>query len=329
MKKWLKRFGILLLLLTLSSLFIVTSNVLPVNAEEDNETKIEKQLKEEPIEFGNEEFKIKIINVWLEEHPNNDGKSIVFEYDFTNLKDKPTGPDTDFDFYTDVIQDNDENIVNLLDWSPNHKYNLEDWAQVKKDGTVPWAEAYELDDEEIPVILKAFDFITGEEWGEWEFKIEDLELMEPEDLISEDSANNNQSPRKTVSKEDVIKVDGEEYIINPVDGIMIPVYRNPDGSYYFSPEHDPALLEERWRAMEEAYYNEVDMSDVYGDDWKTNPDLNNGYHNNQPVEPYTGWDPITEEMIIEGQPAENQYQRYYEHDGYLYENPIYENDTYE
>lgn len=101
-----------------------------------------------------------------------------------------------------------------------------------------------------------------------------------------------------VSKEEVVKRNGEMYYLNPASGIYVPVYRNPDGSYFFAPEHDPAYFEARSRMIEEAYYNqEPDMSAVYGEDWQTNPDYNNGYHNEAPVpyeedyyEDWSDWD---------------------------------------
>lgn len=258
-------------LITLITAGALLFNVTPIFAENSNATdpeeiSIAEKLKEEPIEFGNEEFKIKVVDVWLEESPNDyDGQAVVFEYEYTNLQDDPTGVDNDFGFYTDVIQDNDENIVNHLEWAPNKKYRIDNWVEVKPNGTAKWADAFVLDDDETAVTLKAFDFMGGDEWGEWEFELDDLELRDGDEEASEETASSNNgnnsttttassrpSSRTKVNNNKVKERNGEYYVISPTDGIEIPVYRNPDGSYFFAPEHDPAYFAEREEAMRKA-----------------------------------------------------------------------------
>ena len=56
-----------------------------------------------------------------------------------------------------AVQDNDPNMVNELNVGmlPDEQYLDSQMAQIKKDGTVSNAIAYELTDETTPVVLKA------------------------------------------------------------------------------------------------------------------------------------------------------------------------------
>ncbi|AXY24743.1 hypothetical protein CL176_01215 [Suicoccus acidiformans] len=255
------------LLITIATLTFITN--VPVNAESNHassDISMHEKLEKDPIEFGDQNFEVKVIDVYLEENPEYyEGKAVVFEYEFTNLMAETQSPATTWDAYTDVTQDNDPNVVNYLDWKPNVNYPPEDSPEVKTGGTTKWAEAYKLDDEKTPITLKAFNFMGGDEWGEWEFELDDLELRDGDEEASEETASSNNgnnsttttassrpSSRTKVNNNKVKERNGEYYVISPTDGIEIPVYRNPDGSYFFAPEHDPAYFAEREEAMRKA-----------------------------------------------------------------------------
>ena len=272
-----------LILLSILSILFCSKPVLAENNPKTTEenSKITQQLEKNPIKFGNKDFTIKIIDVYLEENPDvYEGQSIVFEYEYQNLRNDSINIDNDFDFFTDIVQDNDPNIIATLDWVPNKKYIPEDAFQVKPKGKAKWADAFKLDESKNKVILEAFDFNSSEKWGEWEFNTDDLKIKDSQEVAT--IKNTHETNNSKVSSKELITDSGETYYINPTNGIRIPIYRNTDGSYVLSKEHDPAYIDDTWQIVEDSYNEELDMSAVYGDDWQTNPDLNNEFHNDVP-----------------------------------------------
>ena len=103
----------------------------------------------------------------------SDKPVIAFWYDTTNLSGKEgTNPTTAWMLYFEAIQDNDPNLVNTLNVAslPDSSFMDSQLQDIKKDGTVSNAVAYELDDTTTPVTLKASVF-GFEDLGEQTFEI--------------------------------------------------------------------------------------------------------------------------------------------------------------
>ena len=99
---------------------------------------------------------------------------IAFWYDTTNLSgNENVTPSTAWIAMFTAVQDNDPNMVNELNVGmlPDQQYLDSQMAQIKKDGTVSNAIAYELTDETTPVVLKATRGIGGDTLGEQTFDI--------------------------------------------------------------------------------------------------------------------------------------------------------------
>ena len=99
---------------------------------------------------------------------------IAFWYDTTNLSgNENVTPSTAWIAMFTAVQDNDPNMVNELNVGmlPDEQYLDSQMAQIKKDGTVSNAIAYELTDETTPVVLKATRGIGGDTLGEQTFDI--------------------------------------------------------------------------------------------------------------------------------------------------------------
>lgn len=103
--------------------------------------------------------------------PGEEGNSygdkpvIAFWYDTTNLTDKDTNPTMAWISHFSAYQDNDPNAVNKIDVAslPDSQFLDTQMETIKKDGTVPNATAYELDDETTPVeLVAATGFGTSE-----------------------------------------------------------------------------------------------------------------------------------------------------------------------
>lgn len=97
---------------------------------------------------------------------------IAFWYDVNNISDDDLDPSSAWIMVMTAIQDNDPNRVNELEMAslPDAQFLDSQMEKIKVGGTVSNAVAYELDDEETPVTLKAAEVI-GDEYGEQTFEI--------------------------------------------------------------------------------------------------------------------------------------------------------------
>ena len=125
-----------------------------------------------------EDLKIKITETKViqpGEKGNEYGEKPVFAiwYDTTNLSDKEIHPIMAWSVVFEAVQDNNPNAVNTLEVAglPDDQFLDTQMEIIKKDGTVPNAVAYELDDLETPVILTATQGVGGDELGTQEFDI--------------------------------------------------------------------------------------------------------------------------------------------------------------
>ncbi|RGX53599.1 DUF5067 domain-containing protein [Anaerotruncus sp. AF02-27] len=116
----------------------------------------------------------KIIEVGDEGNEYGETPVIAFWYKTTNLSGKE-GISAMIAWIAmfEAIQDNDPNMVNALEVAalPDNRYLDTQTADIKKDGTVECAVAYELNDMTTPVILKANRGVGGETLGEQIFEI--------------------------------------------------------------------------------------------------------------------------------------------------------------
>lgn len=97
---------------------------------------------------------------------------IAFWYNTTNKTDEPLAPNG-WIMHFNAIQDNDPNKVNELNVGGHPDMSLIDssFEDIKPDGTVPDAIAYELDDETTPVKLFA-----SSNWGENELGYQTFQI---------------------------------------------------------------------------------------------------------------------------------------------------------
>jgi hypothetical protein len=112
----------------------------------------------QPGETGNEYGEKPVFAIW---------------YETTNLSDKDIDPTTAWMAVFEAVQDNNPNAVNTLEVGglPDNQFLDSQLETIKKDGTVPNAVAYELDDLETPVTLIATQGIGGDKLGEQNFDI--------------------------------------------------------------------------------------------------------------------------------------------------------------
>lgn len=98
---------------------------------------------------------------------------IVFYYKTTNKTDKDIDPMSAWMAVFTAYQDNDKNRLNELRAGHLEDERFYETATetIKKGGTVEGAEAYELDDETTPVLLKATKGVAGAEIGSKEYDI--------------------------------------------------------------------------------------------------------------------------------------------------------------
>ncbi|MGW8114072.1 DUF5067 domain-containing protein [Caproicibacterium sp. NSD3] len=126
---------------------------------EDVKIEIEKYKVIQPGEKGNEYGKKPVIAFW---------------YKTTNLsgKEKITSMSAWIAMFK-AIQDNDPNKVNTLEVGmlPDSQFSDSQMQEIKKDGTVEDAVAYELSDTTTPVTLKATKGIGGEKLGEQNYDL--------------------------------------------------------------------------------------------------------------------------------------------------------------
>ncbi|MEH7107797.1 DUF5067 domain-containing protein [Bacillus sp. JJ1764] len=112
----------------------------------------------QPGETGNEYGEKPLFAIW---------------YETTNLSDKDIDPISAWMAVFEAVQDNNPNAVNTLEVGglPDNQFQDSQLETIKKDGTVPNAVAYELDDLETPVTLIATQGIDGDKLGEKSFDI--------------------------------------------------------------------------------------------------------------------------------------------------------------
>lgn len=99
---------------------------------------------------------------------------IAFWYKTTNLSgNEDVSPLAAWTAMFTCVQDNDANAVNELEAAslPDERFLDSQMETIKKDGTVESAVAYNLDDTETPVTLKATQGIGGADLGEQTYNI--------------------------------------------------------------------------------------------------------------------------------------------------------------
>ncbi len=116
---------------------------------------------------------VKVIPVGNPGNEYGEKPVIAFWYKVTNKTDKEIAPSDAWMAVFTAYQDNDPNSVNELNVGLHPDESLLDTSieTIKKDGTVEDAIAYELDDLETPVLLKATKGIGGKEIGSKEYSI--------------------------------------------------------------------------------------------------------------------------------------------------------------
>ena len=120
--------------------------------------------------------KYKIIPVGAEGNEYGDTPVIAFWYDTTNKSDKDTiSPTVAWlaAFPNDAVQDIDKNKLNRLQVAmhPDKKLMKDQFAIIKKGGTVSGDVAYKLSDLSTPVKLTAYKGVDGIELGSQEFAV--------------------------------------------------------------------------------------------------------------------------------------------------------------
>ncbi|MED3804766.1 DUF5067 domain-containing protein [Lysinibacillus xylanilyticus] len=137
----------------------------------------DKEAKSDGVYFKDNELKIEDVKINITETKvipvgekgNEIGDKPVFAIWFktTNLSDKEMTPGIAWQAVFTVIQDNNPNAVNELEVGmlPDDRFQNTQFENIKKDGTVEHAIAYELDDLETPVTLVANQGIGGKELG--------------------------------------------------------------------------------------------------------------------------------------------------------------------
>lgn len=112
----------------------------------------------QPGEVGNEYGEKPVFAIW---------------YNTTNLSDKEIDPTTAWVVVFTAIQDNNPNSVNELEVAglPDDRFLDTQLENIKKDGTVENAVAYEMDDLETPITLVANQGIGGDELGRQDYEI--------------------------------------------------------------------------------------------------------------------------------------------------------------
>lgn len=143
----------------------------------------DKEVKSEDVYFKDNEAKLEDLKINITETKvipvgekgNEYGEKPVFAiwYNTTNLSDKEIDPGMAWLAVFTVIQDNNPNAVNELEVGalPDDRFLDTQMENIKKDGTVEHAIAYELDDLETPVTLVANQGLGGKELGKQDFEI--------------------------------------------------------------------------------------------------------------------------------------------------------------
>lgn len=142
--------------------------------------------KMEKYYFKNDELKIHDLKIKITkskvipvgEEGNEYGKKPVLAiwYEATNLTNKEIDPNTAWMATFEAYQDNNKNRENKLNVGslPDQKFLDTQQENIKKNGTVENAVAYELDDNKTPVTLKATQGVGGKELGTKTFEIKEV-----------------------------------------------------------------------------------------------------------------------------------------------------------
>ena len=118
--------------------------------------------------------KYKVIPVGKKGNEYGDKPVIAFWYKVTNLSKDRTDPNAAWISTFEAIQDNDPNAVNKLNVGslPDFKFLDSQTKDIKTNGTVNNAVAYELTDKTTPVVLVATNnMITGDELGKQKYSV--------------------------------------------------------------------------------------------------------------------------------------------------------------
>lgn len=122
-----------------------------------------------------DEFKMTLTDMWIEDSSYDNGEIVAIEYEIENKTDEEMPNDhTLLMAVFDVIQDNDPNIVNRLDYESPKDFGLEGYARIKPGGTSVYGMGYTLTDNETPITIKVSEF-AGEEIYSEEFDITEME----------------------------------------------------------------------------------------------------------------------------------------------------------
>ncbi|MGE8037812.1 DUF5067 domain-containing protein [Lysinibacillus sp. NPDC093692] len=143
----------------------------------------DKETKSDGVYFKDGEVKIEDVKIKITETKvipvgekgNEYGEKPVFAiwYETTNLSDKEINPISAWIAVFTGIQDNNPNAVNELEVGslPDDRFSNSQLENIKKDGTVENAVAYDLDDLETPVTLLAKKGLMGEELGTQDYPV--------------------------------------------------------------------------------------------------------------------------------------------------------------
>lgn len=116
----------------------------------------------------------KVVEAGAKGNEDSEKPVIVFYYTATNESEKELGASTIWIAAFDVHQDTDKDTVNELEIGSYSDENIDSDkanSDMKPGGSVKNMISYELDDMEIPVVLKATQGIGGKDLGEQTFNI--------------------------------------------------------------------------------------------------------------------------------------------------------------
>ena len=186
--------------------------------------------------FKNDELKIHDLKIRITkskvipvgEEGNEDGKKPVLAiwYKVTNLTDKKIDPNMAWMSTFEAYQDNSKDRENKLNVGslPDQKFIDTQQENIKKNGTVENAVAYELDDDKTPVTLKATQGVGGKELGTKTFKIKEA-------LANTSSSANSESPETSSTQSTSTSSNSTS---EPKDSDMVSV-----GAGKYSQYNDP------------------------------------------------------------------------------------------
>lgn len=234
--------------LTLGAVFI-SSLVLAAcgngNTKKDsasNKTATVAKPKTEKYYFKNNELKIHDLKIKITkskvipvgEEGNEYGKNPVLAiwYKVTNLTDKKIDPNMAWMSTFEAYQDNNKDRENKLNVGslPDQKFIDTQQENIKKNGTVENAVAYELDDDKTPVTLKATQGVGGKELGTETFKIKEV-LANTSSSASSESAETSSTQSSSTQSSSTTSSNSTS---KPKDSDMVSV-----GAGKYSQYNDP------------------------------------------------------------------------------------------